>query len=221
MAQERRTSLVKRFAKVAGGAVLAVALAYGGFVGAFYAGRGEPLTPGERETVTSIFGDEIDASKIRKHFKSTSHITHVGRSKQGFVMPFISHIDVFGEEVKSADYSREGQALYGFFAHEATHCWQNQNWAWKAHNIGVYEFTLKPGDRFGDFGGEQQAEIIEAYAERYVHPEGAKNAQPEKAEFDRLLMQVVEERFPHAKETRLQRESRQLPTVTAQLRGQL
>jgi hypothetical protein len=206
MAERQKKSLIRTFAKAAGGAVLGVALTYGAFVGVFYAGRGDPLTQGEQQMVTDIFGDEINATSIRKHFKDKGHITHLLPAKDGTVLPFISHIDIFGDDVASKDYSAEDPRLYGFFAHEATHCWQNQNHAWKLHDIGVYEFTLKQGDRFGDFGGEQQAEIIEAYAMRYLHPDGAKNASPENAGFDSLLMQVVEERFPKARETRLKRD---------------
>jgi hypothetical protein len=202
MAKKRR-SLIKTFAKAAFGLVAGVSLLYGGFVLTFYTGRGEKLTEGEAKLLKGIFGDELNVSKIRKHHKSPDDITHLMKTKAGTVLPFISHIDFFGENVASRDYSAESQYLYGFFAHEATHCWQNQNWAWTPRNFGIYEFTLKAGDRFGDFGGEQQAEIIEAYAKRFHHPDGPKNADPAQAEFDRLLQKVVEDRFPQAQITRL------------------
>lgn len=206
MSQKRKRSLLKTFARAAMKVALGVGLVYGTYVGAFYAGRGEPLTQREAEAVTNIFGDEVNVSKIRKHFKSNGHITHIMRSKQGTVMPLLSHIDFFGDSIVSKDYGAEGSYRYGFFLHEATHVWQNQNWNWSLKNFRVYEYTLTPGARFQDFGLEQQAEIIEAYARRWHHPEGRQNARPENAAADQMLQQVVENRFPRAKQTRLARE---------------
>jgi hypothetical protein len=203
MAEKRKRSLLRIFGRAAAGLTLGASLLYGGFVGAFYAGRGDRLTEGEANLITGIFGDEIDASRIRKHFKSESHITHFFSSKTGTVLPFLNHIDIFGPYAVSPDYSREGENLYGFFAHEATHIWQNQNWAWSTKAINVYEYTLKPDSKFSDFGGEQQAEIIEAYAQRFIHPQGRKDATAETSTFDAMLQKVVEDRFAQAKKTRL------------------
>ena len=84
----KKSSLLTRFAKTAGKTVVGIALAYTGYIGAFYTGRGEPLTKGETQLVQSIFGDQLDASKLRKHFKDAGDFTHVMRSKRGTVMPF-------------------------------------------------------------------------------------------------------------------------------------
>lgn len=202
MAEKRKKSLFRIFGKAVAGLTLGASILYGGFVGVFYAGRGDRLTEGEAALVTSIFGDEIDASKIRKHFKNDNHITHLFSSKAGTVLPLISHIDIFGPYVSSKDYSREGENLYGFFAHEATHVWQNQNWAWTTKAMRVYEYELKPESKFSDFGGEQQAEIIEAYAQRFLHPQGRRDATADTAAFDAMLQKVVEDRFPQAQKTR-------------------
>ncbi|TAL30298.1 MAG: hypothetical protein EPN97_12810 [Alphaproteobacteria bacterium] len=203
MAEKRKKSLLKTFARAVAGLTLGCALAYGGFVGVFYAGRGDKLTEGESNLVTSIFGDEVDASKIRKHFKDDNHITHLFGSKTGTVLPFLNHIDIFGPYGRSPDYAREGEVLYGLFVHESTHVWQNQNWAWTTKAMRVYEYELKPESKFSDFGGEQQASIIENYAQRFLHPQGRKDATAETAAFDAMLQKVVEERFPRAKETRM------------------
>ncbi|MEZ0222926.1 MAG: hypothetical protein ACAH83_00100 [Alphaproteobacteria bacterium] len=203
MAEKRKRSLLRIFAKATAGLALGASILYGGFAGVFYAGRGDRLTEGEAQLVTSIFGDEIDASKIRKHFKNESHITHLFGSKQGTVLPFLNHIDIFGPYAASPDYSRESAYLYGFFAHEATHIWQNQNWAWSTKAMNVYEYQLKPESKFSDFGGEQQASIIEAYVQRFIHPQGRKDASSETAAFDAMLQKVVEDRFPQATKTRL------------------
>jgi hypothetical protein len=223
MAEKRKGSLFRIFAKAASALALGASLLYGGFVGAFYLGQGEKLTEGETALVTGIFGDEINAAKIRKHFRSESHITHLFRSKAGTVLPFLNHIDIFGPYAASKDYSQEGENLYGFFAHEATHCWQNQNWAWSAKAIRVYEYELKPDSKFSDFGGEQQAEIIEAYAERFIHPQGRKDATAATAAFDAMLQKVVEDRFPQAQKTReaLEAADTKASRLTAEISGKL
>lgn len=203
MAEKRKISIAGKFARAALRAATGLSLFYGLYLGAFYAGRGERLTKGETELVTGIFGDEADPSKIRKHFKKSGNVTHVLRDKAGTVMPPLSHIDFFGEEHWSRDYSREDARKYGLFIHEATHTWQNQNFVWPFKAFRVYDFALNENSRFNDFGAEQQAEIIEAYALRWLHRDGEKNAKPENAARDALLIKVVEERFPQAKATRL------------------
>jgi hypothetical protein len=203
MAEKPRRSLIKCFAKAVAGLALGVSLAYGGFIGAFYAGRGEKLTSGEQAVVRSIFGDEIDASKIRKHFKDNADITHLMKHTDGTVLPFISHIDFFGKNVASADYSQADPNLYGLFVHESTHCWQNQNWAWTAKNAGIYTYELKPESRFADFGMEQQADIIRDYAMRFLNVEGRRHASAATQDRDAMLQRVVENRFPQAQKTRM------------------
>lgn len=204
-AGKRRLSIKNLFRNAAlGVAAVTVAPLYGAFLAAFYPGRGQKLTPGEKQFVESIFGDRIKADKIRKHFKKPSHPTHLLRGKRGTVLPPTSHIDFFGAPVWSKDYSREDIKLFGFFIHEVTHVWQNQNRAWKLHDLRNYEYTLKEDSKFTDFGPEQQAEIIEAYAMRWLHRDGQTLAKPETATHDARLIDVVETQFPRARETRLQ-----------------
>lgn len=199
MGLRRIGKLAKSFTKAVLGTAVVVTLGYAGMIGAAYSGRGEKLTPGERQAVEQIFGDQIDASKIRKHFKENGHWTHVMRGKAGTVMPFTSHIDFFGDHIRSADYSAGDAHRFGFFLHEVTHVWQGQNFDYSMKNFRIYEFTLKPDSKFSDFGIEQQGEIIEAYAKAWHHPEGRKAP---KTEADALLKKVVEEKFPQAKVTR-------------------
>ncbi|MDI1228695.1 MAG: hypothetical protein PSY14_13525 [bacterium] len=191
--------LAKVFAKAVVGTALVATVGYAGFIGVAYEGKGEKLTPGERQAVEQIFGDQLDAGKIRKHFKETSHWTHVMRGKQGTVMPFTHHVDFFGDSIKSADYSAEGAYKYGFFLHEMTHIWQGTNIKYPLKNFGQYEFTLTKDSKFSDFGLEQQGEIIEAYAKTWLHPDGRKLA---KTEADGFLKQTVETQFRQAKVTR-------------------
>lgn len=202
--------LAKAFTKAVLGTALVATLGYAGFIQTVYIG-GEKLTPGERQAVEQIFGDQVDATKIRKHFKDASHWTHFMKGKQGTVMPFTHQVDFFGENIKSADYSAEGAYKFGFFLHEMTHIWQGTNIKYPLKNFGQYEFKLTKDSKFSDFGLEQQGEIIEAYAKAWHHPEGRKLAKTEAEEF---LKQTVEAQFPQAKLTR-ERMDRQDPSSTS------
>ena len=199
MGLRRIGKLAKAFTKAVVGTALVATLGYAGFIQTAYNGKGEKLTPGEKQAVEQIFGDQVDAGKIRKHFKDASHWTHVMKSKQGTVMPFTHHVDFFGDNIKSADYSAEGAYKYGFFLHEMTHIWQGVNVKYPLKNFGQYEFTLTKDSKFSDFGLEQQGEIIEAYARTWHHHEGRQKV---KTEADGFLRNVVEEKFPQAKLTR-------------------
>lgn len=198
MGLQRIGRLAKAFTKAVLGTALVVTVGYAGFIETAYSG-GEKLTPGERQAVEQIFGDQVDATKIRKHFKDASHWTHFMKGKQGTVMPFTHQVDFFGDNIKSADYSAEGPYKFGFFLHEMTHIWQGTNIKYPLKNFGQYEFTLTRDSKFSDFGLEQQGEIIEAYAKAWHHPQGRKVA---KTEADEFLKKVVEEKFPQAKVTR-------------------
>ncbi|MCC7036059.1 MAG: hypothetical protein IT560_02015 [Alphaproteobacteria bacterium] len=198
MGLQRIGRLAKAFTKAVLGTALVATLGYAGLIQTAYRG-GEKLTPGERQAVEQIFGDQVDAAKIRKHFKDASHWTHFMKGKQGTVMPFTHQVDFFGDNIKSRDYSAEGAYKYGFFLHEMTHIWQGANIRYPLKNFGQYEFTLTKDSKFSDFGLEQQGEIIEAYAKAWHHPDGRKLA---KTEADGFLMRVVETQFPQAKITR-------------------
>ncbi len=76
MGLQRIGRLAKAFTKAVLGTALVAVLGYAGFIQTVYSG-GEKLTPGERQAVEQIFGDQVDAAKIRKHFKDASHWTHV------------------------------------------------------------------------------------------------------------------------------------------------
>ncbi len=187
------------FAKAVAGTALVATLGYTALIQTVYNGCGEKLTQGEQQAVEQIFGDQVDATKIRKHFKAASDWTHFLKGKQGTVMPFTHHADFFGDNIRSADFSREGAYKYGFFLHEMTHIWQGTNVKYPLKNFGQYEFTLTKDSKFSDFGLEQQGEIIEAYAKTWLHVDGRKAA---KIEADEFLKQTVEAQFPQAKITR-------------------
>lgn len=204
-AKPRKKSLMRSFRKAVLGLLLTATLGYSALL-ASYTGKGEALTKGETELVEGIFGDEVNTSKIRKHFKNNGHITHVLPSKTGTVLPPHSHIDFFGPYARSDDFSCDSTSATGLFIHEVTHVWQNQNMAWsldKLHKCRTYDYTLKPASTFRDFGVEQQASIIEDYVEAWIHKDSRAQKGEAMTRNDSLLLKVVETRFPTAKKTRL------------------
>lgn len=204
-AKPRKKSLMRSFRKAVLGLLLTATLGYGALL-ASYTGKGEKLTKGETELVEGIFGDEVNTSKIRKHFKNNAHITHVLPSKTGTVLPPHSHIDFFGPSSRSDDFSCDSTGATGLFIHEVTHVWQNQNMAWpldKLYKCRRYDYTLKPASTFRDFGIEQQASIIEDYVEAWIHKDSRARKGEVMTHKDSLLLKIVETRFPTAKKTRL------------------
>lgn len=198
--KKKRPFLVRAFRKAVF-TTLAICGLYAGWYAALYAGRGEKLTKGETTLVKGIFGDEINTSKIRKHFRAESSIAHVLPSKAGMVPPPFSHIDFYGTNYHSADFSGDTKRKFGLFMHEVTHCWQGQTLTFPLRNLGRYKYKLTKQSHFNDFGTEQQAEIIEDYAERWLYKDP--KAKPPTAQ-DTLVMHVVEKRFPRAQKTRVQ-----------------
>ena len=209
MAEQRKRSLVKAFAKAAAktvvGVILGASLLYFGWIGAVYAGRGEPLTKSEAQLVQGVFGDEINPSLLRKHFRAetTPKSPFATKASVGMVMPPFSHIDFYGPAATSNDYASDNEFRFGVFMHEVTHCWQGQNLAFPLKEFEVYKYTLLPNSRWRDFGAEQQADIVENYSKRWLYPA---NVHIKHTAEDSLLAKVVETRFPQAKKTRLQLE---------------
>lgn len=163
---------------------------------------GRKITKSEKALLKGIFGNNLDTSGIRIHphdKESEDAIASVeGGSRQ--------HIDVWGSDYHSSDYSREISGLFGLFAHEATHLWQGQQWNIYLRlykSCDQYGYELKPHSRFSDFCVEQQASIVQDYAQVFLHP--TNDFFRHQPLFDPyiLLQNVVEKQFPDARKTRL------------------
>lgn len=210
-AKPPRGSLMKRFAKAAAKVAVtlfaAASIAYGGYLTANYAGQGAPLTASETAMVESVFGDEVDASKMRKHFRETSWAYRLApKSVAGMVLPPLSHIDFYGERARSDDFAKDSPNMANLFMHEATHVWQNQNWRWSLHHLDkvrLYDYKLVENARFDSFALEQKAEMIGDYVQIWLHPKGKIQSGQTASADDILLRDVVESRFPRARESRL------------------
>lgn len=118
------------------------------------------LTVGERQLVSSVFGDEIDVQPVMLHRRRWMpfHLTRYIMAPNGaiYVPP--------GHAGWRADFSAASLALQGLFIHEMTHIWQHQsgrNLIAERGPLARYRYLpLKPGKPFGRYGLEQQAEII-------------------------------------------------------------
>lgn len=187
-------------------------------------GPGKALTAGEAAFVKSIFGEEIDTGRIRKHFSLRPHRTAAAGTYNATTVQF------FGLQHFEADYSTTKNLFnYGMFIHEMTHIWQNSMSPLRKAFLGLRHPTLKHAykltakSRFKDFGIEQQGYIIEDYARACLFPD--KGSRPARGDGTylpclatdikpgslgnlALLQKVVEERFPEARKTRLALEAR-------------
>ena len=109
----------------------------------------------------SIFGDAIDYSRVwmvrRKWWPFQPQ--RVAMAPMGNI-----HFHPQGD-LWSDDFSKEPLNRQGLFMHELTHVWQSQKRGrfylpLMRHPFCRYQYQLKPGRRFENYGLEQQAEIV-------------------------------------------------------------
>ena len=120
-----------------------------------------PLTQGEIAIVRSVFGEAIDYGRVQ-----------IIRGKwwwfqpKNTVMAPTGNIHFHPKDSRwSEDFSKEGLELQGLFIHEMTHVWQAQAKGrfylpLMRHPFCRYRYDLREGWAFGDYGLEQQAEIV-------------------------------------------------------------
>ena len=119
------------------------------------------LTPGEIALAHSVFGDAIDYAAVRIHRRKWAFFQpkHVTMAPMGHI-----HFHPHGDSY-CADFADTHLALQGHFIHEMVHVWQAQTrgrWflvlmRWP---FDRYSYALKPGWALGQYGLEQQAEIV-------------------------------------------------------------
>ena len=119
------------------------------------------LTSGEIELARCVFGEAIDYSHVRL-FKRKWWPFHPRNAAMAPMGNIYFHPD---GGAWSEDFSRESLGRQGFFIHEMTHVWQAQAKGrfylpLMRHPFCRYDYALKPGKRFDDYGLEQQAEIV-------------------------------------------------------------
>ena len=197
-----RPDIGKAFrAAVMGVGVLATAFNITFFAGANPLFPSAPLTTGESRMLHGIFGDEINTSKITKHYRQTP--------KMIYGKVYGNRIYLYGAENHYEDLSDPTEPdAREKLVHEATHVLQGQIHS-VTKNIKFrckqYHYALKPESRFDDdFCNEQQAAIMEDYTARFLNvPARDAKWQDTTPENDALLQKVVETRFPQVRKTRL------------------
>jgi len=119
------------------------------------------LTSGEVAICRSLFGDAIDYSKVLlikgKWWPLQPRNAAMAPSGNIYFHPVAGGW--------SEDFSREALGRQAFFIHEMTHVWQAQRGGplylpLMRHPFCRYSYALRPRKRFGDYGLEQQAEIV-------------------------------------------------------------
>ena len=133
---------------------------------------GRKLTIGEELLARSMFGNDIDYSKVRVYNKK---FWPPQRSNQA-ITPFG---DIYyGSDVYKPDYSLESNSLKHLFIHEMTHVWQEQKKKsvmsraileqvflespYQALGVGegAYNYKIKVGSSLTDYGIEEQGAIV-------------------------------------------------------------
>ncbi|MDQ8756422.1 vgr related protein [Sphingosinicella sp. LHD-64] len=120
-----------------------------------------PLTAGERAIVQGMFGDAVDAERVRIHRRKWFFL-HPAK----VIMAPDGHIWVPPKsDLWADDYSKAPISLQGLFVHEMTHVWQAQRKGrWylplMRHPFCRYDYSFVPGWPLDRYGLEQQAEIM-------------------------------------------------------------
>jgi hypothetical protein len=119
------------------------------------------LTTGETALVQSVFGDRVDADRVRIRRRRWFPL-----QPRNVTMAPCGHIHFHPRSPDYRDdFAAEWLPLKGLFIHEMAHVWQVQQHGrfylvLRRHPFCRYDYTLRPGWELADYGLEQQAEII-------------------------------------------------------------
>ena len=137
--------------------------------------HGRPLTPGEVALARTMFGDAIDYNHVRLIRRKWWFL-----QPRGVVMAPTGNIHFHPDDPSwSEDFSVASLSLQGLFLHEMTHVWQSQKHGrfylpLMRHPFCRYAYRFDPARRFGDYGLEQQAELVRhAFLARSGRPAAA------------------------------------------------
>lgn len=118
-----------------------------------------PLTPAEADLARSVFGDAIAYGKVRIRRKKWIFF-----QPRKTIMAPTGHIHFHpGGSAYCDDFSCASLSRQGLFIHEMVHVWQYQQGIFlplKRHPFCRYDYAIKPGQPFGKYGLEQQAELV-------------------------------------------------------------
>ncbi|PXW75883.1 hypothetical protein C7451_10644 [Blastomonas natatoria] len=118
-----------------------------------------PLTQAEIDLSRSVFGDAIAYDRVRIRLKKWIFF-----QPKRTVMAPMGHIHFHPAGAAYCDdFSCASLSRQGLFIHEMVHVWQYQQGIFlplKRHPFCRYDYAIKPGQRFGKYGIEQQAELV-------------------------------------------------------------
>lgn len=138
---------------------------------------GRALTAGEQALARSLFGDALDAARVRVHRARWWPF-----QPRATAMAPDGHIWLHPDgPLWLDDYADAPLSLQALFVHELTHCWQHQRGLFlplRRHPFCRYAYRLAPGRPLARYGIEQQAMIVEhAFrARRAGRPDAAREA---------------------------------------------
>lgn len=170
-------------------------------------------TENEHALATAIFGDKINTRGLTHHFTPRTLTNPVSGGPLPAEVPDEKNIHFYDSTFFSSDYGgqdtdAQSRSLY---VHELTHIMQFQagmeNVLCKSGEKKTYRYTLKPEANFADYCVEQQASMVQDYADRFLFREQLApyymtgGTSPEK---ELILREVIEAAFPAARATRLQ-----------------
>lgn len=120
---------------------------------------GRKLTVREQALAQSVFGDALDYIAIRIHNRKYWWFQprRVTMAPNGHLW-FHPKNGIFCD-----DFCDSSLSLQGLFIHELVHVWQHQRGIFlplRRHPFCRYDYSLKPGWKLGQYGIEQQAEIV-------------------------------------------------------------
>ncbi len=120
---------------------------------------GRSLTDAGIALAHSVFGDAIDYGRVRIFARKWWPFQHrqVAMAPDGNLW-FSPKGTLYCNDFCERPLERQG-----LFIHEMTHVWQHQqgvNLILRRHPFCRYDYSLKPGWSLGQYGLEQQAEIV-------------------------------------------------------------
>ena len=119
------------------------------------------LTAGEATLVNSVFGGSVDTATVTIRRRRWFPL-----QPREVTMAPCGHIHFHPRSAAYCDdFSQETLARQAFFIHEMTHVWQtHQHGRWylplHRHPFSRYDYRITPGWTLGNYGIEQQAEIV-------------------------------------------------------------
>lgn len=117
------------------------------------------LTLAETGLARSVFGDTIAYDKVRIRLKKWIFF----QPRKTIMAPVGSIHFHPGGTAYCDDFSCASLSRQGLFIHEMVHVWQYQQGIFlplKRHPFCRYDYAIKPGQKFGKYGLEQQAELV-------------------------------------------------------------